>query len=50
VEDPKPSKTKKTKGDSERKCKPLPAETRLFASHWPAILQEMNKLLAQEED
>jgi hypothetical protein len=50
VEDPKPSKTKKAKGQPEPKFKPLPAETRLFTSHWAAILQEMNKILAQEKD
>ena len=29
---------------------PLPEETRLYRSHLPAILEEMNKILAQEED
>lgn len=34
------------KGDS----KLAPAEIRLYATHWAEILQEMNRILAQEED
>lgn len=46
-----PSQTKTEKPLLERpKPKPLPAETRLYRSHLPAILEEMNKILAQEED
>jgi hypothetical protein len=34
------------KADSQ----PIPEEIRLFAAHWPEILREMNKILAQEEN
>ena len=29
--------------------RPIPEEVRLFTAHWPEILREMNKILAQEE-
>jgi len=51
VEDPTQPKTKESQGNPEKpKHKPVPAETRLYVGHWAAILEDMNKILAQEED
>jgi hypothetical protein len=35
--------------DKDQK-KPTPEEVKIFAAHWPEILQEMNRMLAEEDD
>jgi len=49
VDSPTPKQDEKQtaeKGDR----KPSPAEVRIFVAHWAEIQQEMNRILAQEED
>jgi hypothetical protein len=49
VTDPKPTPPKTIEPPPETDQQPVAEEVRLYEAHWPELLREMNRLLAQEE-
>ena len=50
MDDSKPKPPNNAEKPKKADSQPIPEEIRLFAAHWPEILREMNKILAQEEN
>jgi len=50
VDNPTPKQNDKPAPAKKVDSKPSPAEIRLYVAHWAEIQQEMNRILAQEED